>query len=68
MKQKNQIVLTVAKQSPVLQKCCHNNIWMLWCYTFLADSMKQRDLQKSLLSACESVQILPSVGGSRFGV
>ena len=31
-KKKN--VLTVAKLPSLLQKCCQNNTWMLWCYIF----------------------------------
>ena len=30
--------------------------------------LKQRDLQKSLVLAFESVQIIPSDGGSHFGM
>ena len=30
--------------------------------------LKQRDLQKSLVLAFESVQIMPSDGGSHFGL
>ena len=39
MKQKK-TVLTLAKLPSLLQKCCQNNISILWYYIFLADSMR----------------------------